>query len=187
MATPIEKGLSSLCLTCGFSTLDNDLDDCPTCKTRLASVYTSPDKNCRECSNLLSSSAASEVYSVSDERYGNFVFNVAAMIESITRSDPDNKYAFELPRDILHQMLFVNVTEPQHYDHITSNSPGIVVDIELSDGKRMFCLVDGSHRAARAIRDNQPFLAHIVPWAKAKQFLIQLDDEDKKLIETMTF
>lgn len=56
------------------------------------------------------------------------------------------------------QMLKVNQTDPMHLDHVDPTIPGIACILDYAeDGRPVICLIDGSHRAARCLRDKIPF------------------------------
>jgi hypothetical protein len=185
-----DKHLSSLCLQCGFRSSAIDVERCPTCKQSLTSIYEDPNPDiCRECTLKLTPGKG-EVYSVSDDRYGSYAFDVHRIKEDIaflrkTFPAQIDKYIATIPKEYVANMLFVNVTEPKHYDHVTSTEPGIVVVIERPEGT-MLCLVDGNHRAGKCLRDGQPFKAYVLPWENAKRYLITLQDHEVKEIQNMT-
>jgi len=59
--------------------------------------------------------------------------------------------------------------DQEHIDHLPSNpGPGIMMTLPSGCGRP---LIDGNHRAARALRDGTEFLAYVLPEAKTLELL----------------
>lgn len=59
--------------------------------------------------------------------------------------------------------------DPRHVDHLPADpGPGIMVTFPASLGRP---LIDGNHRAARALRDQTEFLAYLLPEAETLALL----------------
>lgn len=70
------------------------------------------------------------------------------------------------------EMLRVNRYSADHLDHVNADLPGILCVFEYTDDScPLFCLIDGSHRAARCRRDEAPFFAYIL--TEEESFLCQ--------------
>ena len=60
---------------------------------------------------------------------------------------------------------------PDHLDHLPAGlGPGIMVTLPNGLGRP---LIDGNHRAARALRDGSEFLAYVLPESKTRKLLIR--------------
>ncbi len=75
----------------------------------------------------------------------------------------DGREAEHLEPSQIVQMLEVNQVNPIHLDHVDPTIPGIVCILEYTDDQRpAICLIDGSHRAARCLRDQLPFHIYVL-------------------------
>jgi hypothetical protein len=61
------------------------------------------------------------------------------------------------------EMLRVNQVDSRHLDHVDPTVPGIVCVLGYTENQvPMFCLIDGSHRAARCRRDGLVFRVYVL-------------------------
>jgi len=69
--------------------------------------------------------------------------------------------AVPIPRADLQVFVDNNEPDPARYDLVDCRVPGIAAPI-LSEGAVVYTLIDGNHRAGRALRDGLPFSAYIL-------------------------
>lgn len=158
--------LQALCLKCGY--LDKLGTDrvCPSCFIALVCV-TYHDGPCPECYRNRPGLLSAETYEVDDEYVGRYVFDV----EKAKLLQGQGKL-IEVPEPMLLNMLQVNVTEPQHYDHVDMTKPGIIGTVQIGEKFQTVCLLDGSHRAAQAVRLRQTFRVWAMSWDLVKQCIL---------------
>jgi hypothetical protein len=115
---------------------------------------------CRERRNR--KDASHQVYYIQSET-GQYVFD----IEKAIALCGDGRPAQEVPREAVVRMLGVNEYAEQHLDHVNPEHPGIV--------GQMFgaiSLFDGTHRAARCLRDNLPFTVYMLSYEESQACLL---------------
>jgi hypothetical protein len=84
----------------------------------------------------------------------------------------DGRKPILVPTSHVTDMLRVNEINPVHLDHVDPAFPGIVVAVDYTDDRHPVpCLIDGSHRAARSLRDGHAF------------FCYALSDEESQLCQ----
>jgi hypothetical protein len=116
---------------------------------------THPD--CPECVSRLS---GPEVYTVKRFRDNALL---AWDIDLAIEICQDGRQPIEIPRNILEDILKVNGTTPYHLDHVSLDFPGIACAVDFTpEDEPIRGLIDGSHRAARSLRDNAPFFAYLL-------------------------
>jgi hypothetical protein len=75
----------------------------------------------------------------------------------------DGRTAIRLHRSYLDEMLRVNQYSPAHLEHIDPAQPGIACAIDYTeDLSPVLCLIDGTHRAARCVRDGISFFVYML-------------------------
>lgn len=67
--------------------------------------------------------------------------------------------AIEVPGEALRIFVANNTPDPQRYDLVDPTIPGIAAPIR-TEGRIEYILIDGNHRAGRALRDGLPFRAY---------------------------
>lgn len=85
----------------------------------------------------------------------------------------DGREAFLLEKDdVEHAVAWAHIHEP-HLDHVDLTYPGIVAHYwyvtEEDEVLHGTVLIDGHHRAARALRDNVPFYVRVLSEEESKQ------------------
>lgn len=73
--------------------------------------------------------------------------------------------AWPIPPHDLAEIVAANTHDPAHLDAVNPAEPGIAAPL-LTEGHIDYILIDGHHRAARALRDGLPFAA--VPLSDAE-------------------
>lgn len=75
----------------------------------------------------------------------------------------DGRNAIRLHSTYLDEVLRVNRYNPLHLDHVDPARPGIGSVLDYADDSTpVLCLIDGTHRAARSVRDSIPFFIHLL-------------------------
>ncbi len=75
----------------------------------------------------------------------------------------DGRNAIRLHSTYVDEMLRVNRYNPVHLDHVDPAKPGIACVLDYTDDSApVLCLIDGTHRAARSVRDNAPFFVYLL-------------------------
>jgi hypothetical protein len=115
--------------------------------------------SCEKCQSLaqLAETGTRELYSWSDG-HDFFVWDVTTAKE-VLKQKP--RPALPLPPEIIQMYLEVNKPVAEHLDHIPEaerDVPGIMV---LWPDKSL-TLIDGTHRAARALRDGTPYKVYVL-------------------------
>jgi hypothetical protein len=84
-------------------------------------------------------------------------------IELALQLASDGRTSITVHPALVDDMLRVNQVDPRHLDHVDPTVPGIVCAVDYTPNlEPIFCLIDGSHRAARCRRDNLPFQACVL-------------------------
>lgn len=89
--------------------------------------------------------------------WGAMVFNVDRARQIVS----DGREVKSVPHDWLINWLKQVTVEEGHLDHIQSNAPGILAT-NIEGGGKAGILIDGNHRAKKAVNAKQPFLAHVL-------------------------
>jgi hypothetical protein len=118
------------------------------------------DPNCERCANM----GKPQMYTVKGE-LGEYVFNV----ERARQIANDGRHrAFEVPREMVEQMLSVNEDHvPEHIDHVDPSQPGI-----LAQRWGGVALIDGNHRARRCLRDGFVFRAFMLDLIESRACMV---------------
>lgn len=92
-----------------------------------------------------------------------------------------------LDHDDVEYSVDISRIYPQHLDHVNPVYPGIIAHIWYPepDGNVLHghVLIDGHHRAARCLRDEIPFKAHILSEDESRQVLLNAPDVDAILAD----
>lgn len=163
----IPKNHQLTCLRCGWiyphPTIDPYFDVlCPNCNTDLTMIFNNPEDFCQECASK-SRVGKVEMFSVTDDRIGTMAWIIpyAYAIADLTN-------IVELNAEKTAKYLRVNVTEPRHYAHISTDAPGLIAEFRV--GKQsVYCLIDGSHRAAKCLQLKQPFSVYWLSYEQSEQ------------------
>lgn len=129
----------------------------PPSKRENAMLRAQQHPKCAECLTRLT---GPEIYTVTRFR-DNVV--LAWDIDLASQICSDGRPALPIPRDVLDTILQVNGTTPEHLDHVDLKYPGIACSVDRTpEGQPVLNLIDGSHRAARAHRDQAEFFAYFL-------------------------
>ena len=134
--------------------------DCVICQFPMILQYLNPEAGCRQCQ--LKALGGIEQIDVEDKSVGRrFTFNVTLAKEITAGWDSS-----ELPLADCLRFLQTNVTEAAHYAHVDVSLPGIVAQVPVRKANKetqvVITLIDGSHRAARCIREGLVFRARVM-------------------------
>ena len=103
-----------------------------------------------------------ELYEIRDEE-GSYIFNVDQAKKIIAGGRP----SIPVSEETIRQILAINQHEPRHLKHVDPSRPGIVV--------RRFgglVLLDGVHRAARALQAGTEFRVYELTYEESLQCLV---------------
>lgn len=102
-----------------------------------------------------------ELYEIRDEE-GSYLFNVNKAREIVADGRPSQP----LSRETVRQIVAINQYHPPHMKHVEPFKPGIAV-------KRFggIILLDGVHRAARALREGREFRVYELTYEESLQCL----------------
>jgi hypothetical protein len=131
-------------------------------------------KQARQSKNGTSSSGKSCPQCQEGPEYYRMIYNRYKFDVDLARkltSDGRESYLLEKD-DVEHAVAWAHIHEP-HLDHVDLQYPGIVAhywfvtkDDELLHGT---VLIDGHHRAARALREGVPFYVRVMSEQESKQ------------------
>jgi hypothetical protein len=113
------------------------------------------DPSCPECQEKRLSP---QVYTL--ERFDQQTF--AWAIELAINICSDGRTPSAVLPEHVNAILSVNDTNPSHLDHVDPNIPGIACVCGYAGEQPLLVLIDGSHRAARCLRDNIPFFVYLL-------------------------
>lgn len=98
-------------------------------------------------------------------------------VDEARRIVSDGREPVELYGDDVAYLVDNSRIHPQHIDHVSTEYPGILshlwgpgADGQIEHGH---LLIDGNHRAARALRDRLPFRAYLLSEAESQQILLK--------------
>lgn len=179
-------------LYCLWCNQPSEVEHCERCQLPCAVIYQPQPSGlwlpdgvlpCRECHlkayDTPHPRGSGKVYSVTDRRFGAYSFDVDKAYKLAARYEPrylDPAGAEERMR--LAELVCVNVIELQHLAHIHTEQPAMVAHWFLYDPKgeylgRTQALIDGSHRAALALRRHAPLAFYELSPHTTRHCLIQ--------------
>ena len=79
--------------------------------------------------------------------------------------------ALPIPPEALRIFVANNKPDPTRYERVDPGVPGIAAPI-LNEGHVEYLLIDGNHRAGRALRDGVPFSAYALTHAASRSCII---------------
>lgn len=95
--------------------------------------------------------------------YGTYVYDVERAEELVH----DGRESFIVPTNVVTKLVEINPPTPEHLEHVRGcEKPGILARV----GNRI-ALVDGSHRAALALKEGRPFLAYMLSQKESEDCL----------------
>lgn len=91
-------------------------------------------------------------------------------VELALRIASDGRAPIAISPSRVDEMLRVNQVDSGHVDHVDPAVPGIICILGYTDNHvPIFCLIDGSHRAARCRRDGLTFQAYVLTLEESKR------------------
>jgi hypothetical protein len=89
----------------------------------------------------------------------------------------DGREAVEVDEESVRQSVADSVIDEGHLPHVDPVIPGVIAHVQYqTDAGEMLhghVLIDGHHRAARCLREGQPFLARILTEQESQEVLIR--------------
>ncbi len=88
----------------------------------------------------------------------------------------DGREPVEIDEDSVRDSMIGCRIHDEHLEHVDMKYPGIIAHVWLEEPttrERLqgHVLIDGNHRAARALRDGSPFFAYILGEAESREIL----------------
>lgn len=100
-----------------------------------------------------------------------FKFDVDLATEMVN----DGREPVQVDPESLRRCLRHTEIDEQHLPHVNIDKPGIIAHVtyHLDDGQTVVAhlLIDGNHRAARSLKENQPFFAFLLDTTETAQIL----------------
>lgn len=127
-----------------------------------------PPQDCRRCQ--LRTHEGDEVFR---HRNGSYKFDVDLAIQIAG----DGREPVEVDEESLRHTLRKSVVSEEHLPHVRLGRPGIIAHVRypLDDGQTVTAhlLIDGTHRAARSLRDGIPFFVYLLTEEETARTLLR--------------